>query len=158
MSQRAISAALTGEPNAGTLTGADVGWAAQAESAAVAATTRRLGVNIFHAPVRIHGPADDRVVVKAVVRRVARLPLLARRLDIALFVGGAALQHRRLAGPLPGQAEAYQGFRTLFAGERRIGPCRAAIGGDLGAPDAPRAAPGDAGDLVEPGARQLHRR
>src|SRR5882724_1945743 len=150
MSQRAISSALTAAPNAGSRDGA---CAAQATRlAAPAAMTMRLDVDIFHAPVRAHRPAYDGVVVIDHSRRILRKPRLARRLHAPLLVGRAALQHRLLALPLPGQAEEHQGLRALLSGERGVRPGRATVGGDFDAADAPGAAPGDAGDLVEPGA------
>ncbi len=87
---------------------------------------------------------------------ILREPRLARRLHPPFLVGGTALQHRFPARPFPGQAEAHQRLRAFLSGKRRVGPGRTAVGGDFDAADAPRAAPGDAGDLVEPGARQFH--
>src|SRR6266850_7734048 len=156
MSQRAISSALTAAPNAGGLPVAD-GKPAQAASAAapIAMTTVRSDVNIFHAPVGADRPAHYGVVVIG-IDRVLRQPRLARRLHLPLFVGGAALQHRFLARPFPGQAEAHQALRAFLSGEHRVEPSGAAIGGDFDAADASGTAPGDPGDLVEAGARQLH--
>src|SRR5258707_1173372 len=64
MSQRATSSALTAAPNAGGLPGAGCKLA-QAASAAtdITMTTTRSDVDIFHAPVCAHPPADDGVVV-----------------------------------------------------------------------------------------------
>src|SRR5688572_11993586 len=148
MSQRATSAALMGAPSAGRMPceGGGVAQAASVTAASAAATTVRSGVNMRHLPVGGHRPADDRIVVVTGVRRVARDPLRAPRLHVALLVDGAALQHRSRSGPLPGEAEAHQALRTLFAGERGRGPRRAAVGGDVHAADAPGPAPGDAGD------------
>src|SRR6267154_5647123 len=142
MSQRAISTALTAAPNAGWRDGA---CAAQATRlAAPTAMTMRLDVNIFHAPVRAHRPAHDGVVVIDHSRRILRKPHLARRLHAPLLVGRAALQHRFLALPFPGQAETHQGLRAFLSGERRVSPGRTAVGGDFDAADASGAAPGDA--------------
>src|SRR6267142_396601 len=121
MSQRAISSALTAAPSAGCLPGAGC-RPAQAASAAAPITAMRLDIDIFHAPVCAHRPADDGIVVIAHIRRELRDPLLARRLHAPLFVGGAALQHRFFAGPLPGKAEAHQALGALLAGERGLGP------------------------------------
>src|SRR5258708_8167423 len=152
MSKRAISSALTAAPNAGGLEGAGCRLA-QAASAATAIATTRLDVDIFHAPIRAHAPAHDGVVVIGVGARVLREPHLARRLHAPLLVGGAALQHRFLSGPFPGEAEAHQGLRAFLAGESGVGPGRAAVGGDFDAPDASRAAPGYARTRVGPRAR-----
>src|SRR6267378_3537213 len=150
MSQRAISSALTALPNAGGLPGTG-GRLAQAASAAapIAMTTLRSDVNIFHAPVCAHRPADDGIVVVADVRSELREPRLARRLHAPLLVGGAALQHRRLPRPFPGQVKTHQALRALFADERGLGPACTAVGGDFDAADASGAAPGDPGNLVE---------
>src|SRR5688572_16073129 len=149
MSQRATSAVPTAVPSAGRMPW-EGGWLAQAASvtaASAAATAIRSGVDMGHSPVGCDRPADNGIVVIARVRGVAREPFLAARLHVALLVRGAALQQRLPAGPLPGQAEAHQALRTLFAGERGRGPGRAAVRRNFHAADAPRAAPGDAGDL-----------
>src|SRR5260221_5751145 len=131
MSQRAISSALTAAPNAGWRDGP---CAAQATRlAAPTAMTMRLDVNIFHAPVRAHRPAHDGVVVIDHSSRILRKPHLARRLHAALLVGRAALQHRLLALPFPGQAETHQGLRAFLSGERRISQGPAAAGEDFNA-------------------------
>src|SRR6266704_5842612 len=109
MSQRATSSALTAAPNAGGLPGAGCRPAHAASAAAKAAmTTARSDVDILHAPVCFHRPADDRIVVIADIGRELRNPLLARRLHAPALVGGAALQHRRLPFPFPRQAKAHQ--------------------------------------------------
>src|SRR5258708_24113725 len=147
MSQRATSSALTAAPKAGGLPGAD-GRLAQAASAAapIAMTTLRSDVDIFHAPVCAHRPADDGIIVIAHVRCELRTPLFARRLHAPLLVGGAALQHRRLPGPFPGQAKAHQALRAFLSGKRGLRPGGAAVGGDFDAPNPTRAAPGEAGN------------
>src|SRR5712692_11138821 len=89
---------------------------------ALAMTAVRSDVNIFHAPVCAHRPADDGIVVVADVRSESREPRIARRLHAPLLVGGAALQHRGLPRPFPRQAKAHQALRALFTGERRVEP------------------------------------
>src|SRR4051812_45846472 len=107
MSQRTSSAALTGSPTCGAGASARCG-VAHAASATAAHRAMPLRVYMFHAPVAFHGPAHDRVVVKAGVWRVARAPVLPQRLQVALLIGGAALQHCRAAVPFPRMAEAHE--------------------------------------------------
>ena len=59
--------------------------------------------------------------------------LRARGLHHAEIVGGAALQHRRGAVPIPGGTETRQRFRQDRLVERRRCPGLAAVGGDLNA-------------------------
>src|SRR3954469_25141313 len=133
MSKRAIRSSVAGSPSAGPLTvvAGGVAQAARAKSAMAAC----LRVDIFHAPVGFHRQRDDRVVVETVVGRVARDPLLARRLHATFLIGGAALQHRRLSGPLPRHAKAHEAARALFAIELGLAPRRAAVAGHLDAAD-----------------------
>src|SRR5579862_4823016 len=116
MSQSARSASLTGLPSPG--------WSAAIAvpakvRASVMTTARCLPVDMLGLPVAVDGPAGDDVHVphregghRNVDLRSAALGehLLARGLHIAGLVPGAALQHRRLAVPAPGQAEAGQGL------------------------------------------------
>src|SRR5204863_8865910 len=104
MSKPASCCAVTGSPNFGDGVPAGCG-VAHAASAAAANTSRRLGVDIFHAPVRVDSPAHDGVVVEADIGRVACPPFTACRLHVAFLVRGAALQHRGGAVPLPWIAE-----------------------------------------------------
>src|SRR5437868_6504265 len=149
MSQRAISAAETVSPSAGPFAGGVARWAAHAAtSTSAAAAATRLCIDMAHAPLGVHRPGDDRIVVEAVGRRIAREPFLARRLHASVLVGRPALQRRRLPFPFPRQAKAHQGLRPLRAVERGLAPARAAIGRHFDAAQAPGAAPGDARDFV----------
>src|SRR5436190_11057876 len=114
MSQRAISACATGSPSAGPF-GCVARSLAQLVSSRTAATAAmRSRVDMMHAPVGIERPGNDRVIVEAVRRRIARQPFVARRLHASLLVRRPALQHRRLALPFPRQAKAHQRLRPLL--------------------------------------------
>src|SRR5215471_16271227 len=76
-----------------------------------------LSIDMAHRSLGVDGPARNAVHMLhwegADRRRAARLAalrdeLIARRLHVAAFVGGAALQHDRLAAPIPRHAEARQ--------------------------------------------------
>ena len=75
--------------------------------------------------------------------------LRARRLHVAAFVEGAALQAAGSAVPAPGHAEARERFGHDRILQARLRPALAAVGGDHHFGDAARAGIGDAGDLVE---------
>src|SRR6185312_4701570 len=92
MSKRASSAALTGSPKRAACV--SLRWGvAQPTSAAAVNMAMRLGVDMFHAPIALHRPAHDRVVMEARVGRIARKPVAPQRLRIAFLIGRAALQH-----------------------------------------------------------------
>src|SRR5262245_8762963 len=109
----AMSASVIGWPRFGP------GWAnavLPANANRTAANAVALRVDMFHLPRGVDTPARDAVVV--LVREAERIghrlsglaahgdELGARRLNVAAFVPGAALQDRRPAGPVPRRAEA----------------------------------------------------
>src|ERR1700730_16172660 len=111
MSHSARSASLTGLPSPGL----SAATAALASSASDAAMARRLAVNMLGLPFGVDRPAGDDVHVAHRERGYRRIDLglaalgehvAAGRLHIAGFVGGAALQHDRLAVPPPPHAAA----------------------------------------------------
>src|SRR5215472_3408581 len=103
------SASEIGLPNFG----ASAANAAPATQETAAATTIVLSIDMAHRSLAIDGPARNAVHMLhwecADRRRAARFAalgdqLIPRRLHIAAFVGGAALQHHRLPAPLPRHA------------------------------------------------------
>src|SRR4030081_3484290 len=135
ISQAASSSLVTGMPRDGERSADCCGPVAQAPAASSASTAARLSVDMFYAPVRADRPCDDRVVVIGVAGGILRQPFAARRLHLPLFVGGPALEQGLGPFPLPRQPEAHEALRPLLAGERRVRPGRASVGGDLHAAD-----------------------
>src|SRR5687767_1740015 len=95
MSRSAISAALTGWPSPGPLPGgAPVVVSAVAHAASrtagaragISASVFRLKIDIRDAPVGVHAPGLDRVVVIAIRPGVHSVPCVAGRLDVAFLV------------------------------------------------------------------------
>src|SRR3984957_10605184 len=133
MSQSARSASLTGLPSPGWV----AAIAAPAKASASAPTSAScLPVDMLGLPVAVDGPAGDDVHVphregghRNVDLRSATLGehLLARGLNIAGLVPGAALQHDRLAVPAPGQAEAGPRLGEHRRIERGLGPALAGV-------------------------------
>src|ERR1700742_5082459 len=80
--------------------------------AEAAARTSRSGlsIDVLHRVVGADLPALNAVILIELRVGIRLFPLGARGLDIPSFIGGAALQHDRLAVPLPGQAEAGERF------------------------------------------------
>src|ERR1700674_703963 len=112
MSHGLASASATGLPNLG----APAAKAVPAKETA-AAKTIVLSIDMAHRSLGIDGPARNAVHMlhreRDYRRRAARFAalgdeLIARRLHVAPFVGGAALQHHRLPVPIPRHAEARQ--------------------------------------------------
>src|SRR5580700_8309224 len=155
MSQSARSASLTGLPSPGRSAAVA---AADKPSTSASEMARRLPVDMLGLPIAVDGPAGDDVHVphregghRNVDLRSATLGehLLARGLNIAGLVPGAALQHDRLAVPAPGQAEAGQGLGEHRRIERGLGPALAGVGRDHDLLDPSIARIGEAGNLVE---------
>src|SRR5947209_19134640 len=126
----------------------------------MAARSVALSVDIADAPILGDGPALDRVEMvdraEEAVEPAQLDKLLQRGLEIAGLVGAAALQDRRLAVPEPREAEARGADRQQRLLQRRDAPALAAIGRDVDPRHLAAAAPGEAGDLVEARAGQLH--
>src|SRR6185437_16936470 len=125
---------------------------------AAAASKNRSGlsIDVLHTVIGVQLPALDDVALIELRHGVGRLPLLAIGLDIARFVGGAALQHHRFAVPFPGQAEAGQAFGQDGSRHFRFDPSRALVHGNFHFGDLAMARPGKAGDLVIAGAVHGH--
>src|SRR6516164_2384920 len=108
MSHAAMSCWVTGRPNCAPS-------AAIADTVAAvriaAPTTNRSSKHILGLPGRLDLPAGDRVVMKVPAQPSLGHELRAAWLRHAAVVGGAALQHRRTAVPLPGGAEAGERLR-----------------------------------------------
>src|SRR6185437_5920830 len=119
-----------------------------------------LCVNIGYIPRFINGPALDGVEVIDRSERTVRSSngdqLLQGWLHVTGFIGATALQDRRLAVPDPRKAETNRANRRRKRIKLRRIPGLAAIDRDIDRLHAPAAAPSQAGDVVEAGARQLH--
>src|SRR3954466_8313338 len=84
-------------------------WASAGAAAQIAAQTARcLSVNIGRLSLLVDAPACDRIVVIHPAQAPLRNEGRARRLHHSGIIGGAALQHRRTAVPLPWGSEAYR--------------------------------------------------
>src|SRR5262245_11604036 len=138
---------------------------AAANSAIEAAAAASLSVDMSDAPVAGDRPAGDGVDVLAREGehrgRCGRLPALrhelrARRLHVAAFIHGAALQRRGAAVPAPRHAEARERLGQDGLLERRFAPALAAVGRDHRLGDASGTGIGDAGDLVDAGSSGEH--
>src|SRR5262245_55915360 len=151
MSHAATSSAGARWPRPGPRVGA--GASEDVAQAASSADTARIPANrsavyIAHTPVRRDAPGLDGMAVIGLSRRVARDPRGPRRLHVALFVGGPALQRRGRAVPLPRQPEAREALREYRSLQDCFLPGRAAVGGDLDFRDPALARPRQAGNLV----------
>src|ERR1700704_6662368 len=82
--------------------------AAHSSIATVNAANSTLRVGIGHLAVSSDTPRPDRVVMVDVIVTAHREQFSQRRLHVASLVDGAALDHRRVAVPMPRQAEAGQ--------------------------------------------------
>src|SRR5260370_36549994 len=127
--------------------------AAQANTTAIAAAAS-LRVGIGHLAIFSDTPGPDRIVMVDVIVAAHREQFSQGRLNVAGLVDGAALDHRRLAVPMPRQAEAGQRSRQHRLLQLRFLPALAVIDGYIDAPDFAVSAPGDAADLVETRHRQ----
>src|SRR5579862_4925808 len=116
-SQEATVAESTGVPNCG--------------PAATMASSTALNIDILHAVVGVDAPALDRVVVIELNVGEWRLPRRARGLYVAALIGGATLQHRRFAIPLPGQTEPGEALRQHGCHQLGARPAAAGIHRDL---------------------------
>src|SRR4051812_15063477 len=99
-------------------------------TASVAASASRLSIDIGCLSLCVDGPARDGVVMIVAAEAALSSELGARRLHHPGLVGGAALQDRRSAIPLPCRAEAHGCFwqvRILQGGRR---PGLSAVGRD----------------------------
>src|SRR5262245_33428318 len=161
MSQAAISASEIGFPRRGPWeeVWGDCAVTAHAPSASARArTSERLGVNMFHLPVCVDGPARDAVVVLVDERQRVRHWLLrlatlghelgAQRLYVAPVVPRAGEQHRRTAVPAPRHAEAGVRLREHRLLQRCLAPALAAVGRYHHLRYAAVAGIGNAGNLV----------
>src|SRR5438270_627263 len=147
MSHGARSAGAIGWPNCGACA---LAMTAPASSSAALKTTD-LHIRIGRLPLVVDAPGLDGVEVVVAAQTALGDELRARGLHQAGIVGGAALQLRRAAVPLPSGAEAGERLRQHRIVEHRRRPGLAAVGRDLDRPDGAVAGPGKAGDLVEAG-------
>src|SRR5262245_21070898 len=111
--------------------------AATTAKTSAAPARRSLRVDMLDLPFGVDRPAGGAVVVLAREREHRRRPrglaamrddLRPRRLHVAAFVPGAALQDRGAAVPAPGHAEARERLRQHWLLQRRLGPALAAVG------------------------------
>src|SRR6478672_6035886 len=166
MATAAMSCVLAGVPKSNLLgypwaragSGTANAASAAAMSSAQVRSTER--VHIRHAPVSRDAPALDRVHVieqRAGLERPALGDeLLVRRLRIPGLIRRPALDHRRLAIPYPGKAEARLADRQYRFLQRRQVPAFSAVGRHFNARDLSPPAPGEPGDLVKARPRQRH--
>src|SRR5258708_17058625 len=103
MSHAAMSAGSIGCPNCG-----DWARAADALVSTDTQTAMDLDVNIASFPLLVDAPACDGVVVVDPTQAALVAELRARWLHHARVVGGATLQHRGTADPLPGCPEPHR--------------------------------------------------
>src|SRR5262245_37113750 len=108
MSQGARSAGEIGWPNCGACASAGA-----APTMSAAASVNRLSVDIARLSLVVDGPTRDGIVVVGAAEAAFGAERLARRLHHAGVVGGAALQDRGTAIPLPGGAEAHGRLRQV---------------------------------------------
>src|SRR5260221_4405418 len=134
MSHALASASVIGLPNFG----ASAAKAMPATQETAAAKMMVLSIDMAHRSLGIDGPTRNAVHMlhreRADRRCGARFTalgdeLIARRLHIAPFVRGTALQHHRLPVPIPRHAEARQRLGQHRPLHRRQPPALAAIGG-----------------------------
>src|SRR5215471_1748642 len=153
MSQEARSSGEIGLPRLGLC------WAATGDASARrragAAATKILRIDIFHLAIAGHGPGLDHVVVVNTAVAAQRDELRAGRLDVTSLVGGAALQHRGAAVPLPCHTEPRRSLRQHWLLQRRLAPALAAVGRYLNLGNLAVARPGEARNLIK--ARPTHR-
>src|SRR5258705_13902744 len=118
------------------------------------AASSSLRVGIGHLAVSSDTPRPDRVVTVDHIVAAHREQLGHCRLTVTGLVDGAALDHRRLAVPMPRQAEAGQRPRQPRLLQLRLLPALAVIDGYVDTPDFSAPGPGDAADFVETRRRQ----
>src|SRR5215475_3586823 len=135
MSQGAISAGAIDWPNCGTSAGAG----SDAHSAAHAA--RQLSIRIGRLALFVDAPARNRIVVIDPAQAALGSECCACRLHHAGVIGGAALQHRGAAVPLPRRAEAHWRLGQDWILQSGGCPALSTIRGHLDLPDAPIARP-----------------
>src|ERR1700748_3824393 len=104
---------------------------------------------IAHLAIGGDAPRPHRIVVIEVVFATDGEQLGETRLHIAGFIRRAALDDRRLAVPMPRQAEARQRARQDRRLQLRFLPGLAAVDRDVDPLDLAASAPGDAGDLAK---------
>src|SRR5262245_13736473 len=142
MSHGARSAGAIGCPKRGA-SAARTGAAAIATATPIIAApaTTRSRERIACLPSLVDPPAGDGIVVVLPAQPAVGDELRARGLHHAGIVGGAALQQRRAAVPLPGGAKTRERLRQHGLLQRSAGPALAAVGRHLGRPHAalPRA-------------------
>src|ERR1700730_13077239 len=135
MSHSARSASLTGLPSPGRSAASAI--IAPSVSARGTTAIKLLRINMLDLPFVVDGPARNDVHVPHRKRRHGHVHLrsaahgehlVARRLPVAGFVPGAALQDDRLAVPAPGHPEAVYCLARYWFVERRFTPALAAIG------------------------------
>src|SRR5262249_16195142 len=145
MSHGARSAGEIGWPNCGVCARAD----ADAAISIAAPRMKRSRIRIGRLPLVVDRPGLDGVEVVGAGQPALGDELRARGLHHAGVVGGAALQHRRRAVPLPRRAEARECLWQYRIAERCRRPALAAVGRDLNLPNAAVAGPSEPGNLVE---------
>src|SRR6267378_653775 len=152
MSQPAISAGVAARPMPYGLCAS--ARAAHSSIATASAASSSLCVGIGHLAVSSDTPRPDRVVMVDVIVAAHREQFSQRGLNVAGFVDGAALDHRRLAVPMPRQAEAGQRPRQHRLLQLRLLPALAVIDGYVDTPDFAASGPGDATDFAKARRRQ----
>src|SRR5271169_3945870 len=120
---------------------------ARTKPASAAMRSSRIGIG--HLAISCDAPGPDCVVVVIIVIPANREKFGQRRLDVAGFIGRAALNDDRFAVPTPWKPEAGQcprHHRILQLGDP---PTRAVINRDIDAFDLAQPAPGNTANLVK---------
>src|SRR5437879_4601538 len=147
MFQPAISAGVAARPMPyGLCASARV---AHSSTATANAAGPSLGVGIGQLAVFGDAPGPDRVVMVDVIVAAHREQFGQRRLHVAGLVDGAALDYRRLAIPMPRQAEAGQRPRQYRLLQLCLLPALAVIDGYVDTLYFSASAPGDAANFVK---------
>src|SRR5215470_17429871 len=149
-----ISSAVGARPTPYVGSCAATGHAQATRATIVAASGRRLDMDVRHATIRVHLPALDGVQMELGLDAPHLHELLEGRLDVTGLVGTPRLYDCFAPVPSPWQAEPGMRERQHGLLQRGVAPRLAGIGGDFHTADATAAAPRQAGDLV--GARAGH--
>src|SRR5665213_3830354 len=104
--------------------------------------------NMRHAPIGSHIPDLDLIVVIAVIAAARSQHFVSGWLQITGLIGGARLQRRRAAVPIPRHSEAREGFGETSLLQLGVLPTFAVIDRNLDALDLAAPGPRETGDLI----------